>query len=130
MIADRVDFAASLTKKHGQQQQSMLPMARLLAGAAPVMDSLARSPEWERYCTYLQGVAEQYAARRKVAQEKLCDPSVDDQQSRKLRLDVFLADATIGAFRFAIELPAAILKGGEEAQKFVTEFEKAHEKGN
>lgn len=128
MIADRSDLGATLAKKHSQQQQAMLPMARLLAGAAPVMDKLARTPEWERYCTYLQGVSEQYAARKKVALERLGDPSViEDKEVRKLRQDIFIANVTVDTLQFAIELPAAIVKGGEEAQQFVNDFEAKNE---
>ena len=128
MIADRKDAAEMLSRRHVERQQSMLPMARVLAGAAPVMDKLARTEEWNRYCTYLQGVSEQFAARKKIALQKLGDPSVtEDQQVRKLRQDIFIADVSMDTLKFAIELPAAILKGGEEASQFVKDFEKKNE---
>lgn len=130
MIADRKDVTATLAKRHSEATGRLLPMARILAGAAPVMDKLTRTEEWTRYCTYLQGVSEQFAARKKVALEKLGDPAVDDQQSKKLRLDIFVADATMDILKFAVELPAAILQGGEEADKFIQSFEKKNEATN
>lgn len=124
MIVDRKDVGKVLEKRHAEQRSGMLPMARLLAGAAPVMDKLTRTEEWGRYCTILQGVAEQYASRKLVAQQKLGDPAVDDQQSRKLRLDIFIADSSLDLLKFAIELPAAILQGGKEADEFIQSMEK------
>jgi hypothetical protein len=89
---------------------------------------LQRSPEWERYVTYLQGVLNQFAARKQVAMQKLGDPTVTkDEDVRKLRQDVFTADVTVDTLKFCIELPAAILKGGEEADKFIQTFEKKNE---
>ena len=100
-------------------------MARLLAGAAPVMDKLGRTEEWTRYCTYLQGIAGQFAARKEAAMAKLADPSVTkDEEVRKLRQDVFAAQITIDALTFAIGLPAAIKEGSQQADDFVAAFEK------
>jgi len=46
---------------------------------------------------------------------------------RKLRQDIFTADVSIDTLKFAIELPAYILQGGEEATQFVSQFEKKNE---
>ena len=128
MIVDKKDAVGTLQARHAQAQAQMLPMARILAGEAPLMDGLARSPEWERYCTYLQGIAEQFKARKQVAQERLGDPSITkDEEVRKLRQDIFIADITLQNFAFAIGLPAAIVKGGEEATQFIATFEKKNE---
>jgi hypothetical protein len=128
MIVDRKDFADVVAKRHHEANHRMLPMARLLAAAAPIADGLQRSPEWERYVTYLQGVLNQFAARKQVAMQKLGDPTVTkDEDVRKLRQDVFTADVTVDTLKFCIELPAAILKGGEEADKFIQTFEKKNE---
>jgi hypothetical protein len=100
-------------------------MAKLLHGARPVMDKLTRTEEWSRYCTYLQGIAEQFAGRKKAAIEKLSDPVViKDEEVRKLRQDVFEADVWVKALTMAIELPAAILQGGQEADEFIKRMEK------
>jgi len=128
MIVDRKDVQQSLTQRHARAQQSMLPMARILAGAAPLMDSLQRTDEWGRYCTYLQGIAENYTKAKQKAHDRLGDPSVlDDAEVRKLRHDIFQANVAIETLRFAIELPAYILKGGKEADEFIVQFEKKNE---
>ena len=125
MIADKKDIQGTLQVRHTEAIRRVLPEARLLAGAAPVMDGLTRSPEWERFCTILQGMAVRFGDRKQAALLKLSDPSiVDDQQVRKLRQDVFEAGVWLTAMQFAIELPAAIVKGGEEATKFIAQFEK------
>lgn len=125
MIADRSDFQQVLAKRHIEANARLLPMARLLAGAAPVMDKLQRTEEWTRYCTYLQGMSEQFAARKIAAMQKLGDPSITkDEEVRKLRQDVFEADVWVKALTFAIELPVAVLQGREEADKFIAQHEK------
>jgi hypothetical protein len=127
MIAERKDMKALVDSKHAQARSQILPLARVVAGAMPVMDKLARSSEWERFASILQGQSNQFASRKEVAQQKLGDPMVDDAQAKKLRMDIFIADATIAAFQFAIQLPAAILEGGEQANNFIVEFEKKNE---
>lgn len=128
MIADRKDFAASLAKRHGEANARILPMARILAGAATVMDKLERTEEWSRYCTYLQGMMDRFETQKKQALLKLSDPNItEDREIRKLRQDIFIADVTMDTLRFAIELPAAVLKGGDEAREFIHQFEKKNE---
>jgi hypothetical protein len=128
VIADRKDVAGVLEKRHAAASANIIPMARLIQGAAVVADKLQRTPEWERYCTYLQGMAEQWKGRKAVALQKLGDPSVTkDEDVRKLRQDIFVADVTMDTLKFAIELPAAILQGGEEADNFIKAFEKKNE---
>jgi hypothetical protein len=41
----------------------------------------------------------------------------------KLKCDVLVSEATISAFRLAIDLPKAIMGGREEADRIVSEFE-------
>ena len=128
MSFDRKDFTESIAVKHQRSQQALIPMAQLIAGAAPVMDKLQRTEEWARFCTYLQGVSEKFAARKQVALEKLGDPTiVEDREIRKLRQDIFIADVSMDTLKFAVERPAAILKGGEEADLFIRQFEKKNE---
>lgn len=128
MTFDRKEFAESLKAKHTERQSALVPMAQLVQAAAVVMDGLQRTPEWSRYAEYLQGYRERMAKQKQLALAKLGDPAiVDDLLIRKLRQDVFIADISIDTLRFAIELPAYILKGGEEADKFVQQFEKKNE---
>lgn len=124
MSFDRGQVESYVKDKHRDKQQSFVPVARLLQGAAPVMDRLVRSQEWDRYVTFLQGVIERYKVQREAAMKKLADPSImKDEDVRKLRQDIFIADVTMESLRFAVELPAAILKGSDEATQFVTAFE-------
>jgi len=125
---DRQEFAESLKAKHAERQRALIPVAQIVQGAAVVADGLQRTPEWERYATYLQGYRERMAKQKQVALQKLGDPAiVDDQQIRKLRQDVFIADISMDTLKLAIELPAYILKGGEEADRFLESFEKKNE---
>jgi hypothetical protein len=128
MSYERADVDDLIKAKYRARQSAILPMARLITGAAPVMDNLTRSAEWERYVTYLQGMIDRYKAQRELALKKLADPSItEDREVRKLRQGIFIADVTIDTMTFAIGLPAMILKGGEEASKFVTDFEAKNE---
>jgi hypothetical protein len=128
LIADRKDVAPILEKRHTEANSRILPLAKLIQGAAVIADKLQRTTEWERYCQILQGIVEQYKARKSVAQQKLGDPAVTkDDDVRKLRQDIFIADVTMDTLKFVIELPAYILQGGEEADKFVSTFEKKNE---
>jgi hypothetical protein len=124
MSFERGQVESLLKGKHREMQQSFVPVARLLQGAAPVTDKLVRSSEWDRYVTILQGVIDRYKVQRTTAEKKLADPSITkDEDVRKLRHDIFIADVTMDTLRFAIELPAAILQGSDEATRFATEFE-------
>ena len=128
MIADRTEFAATLKAKHAERQTAMVPVAQLVQGAAVVADKLLRTPEWTRYAEYLQGYRTRMAKQKQLALDKLGDPSiVDDLQIRKLRQDIFIADVSMDAMLFAIELPAFIRKGGVEADQFIKDFERKNE---
>ena len=127
MIADRKDVVGSLHQVHERKQAAWQPVARLVQGAAVVMDGLTRDENWGRYATYVQGVIDRFAAGRAGAMERLADPSLDDAAVKKLRTDILVADTTIGALKFAIELPVAVVNGGEEAKEFVAKFEAKNE---
>lgn len=127
MIADRKDFTDSLKATHARAQAAWQPVARLVQGAAVVMDGLVRDENWGRYSTYLQGVIDRATAQRTMAMERLADPSLQDNEVRKLRSDILIADTTIAALKFAIELPVAVIKGGEEAKEFISKFEAKNE---
>lgn len=124
MIADRKDFVGSLKEVHERKQASWQPVARLVQGAAVVMDGLVRDEAWGRYATYVQGVMDRFTAQRQMALAKLADPAVvDEKEMRKLKSDIVIADTTISTLKFAIELPVAVIKGGEEAKEFIRKFE-------
>jgi hypothetical protein len=127
MIADRKDHVATLNEIHARKQAAWQPVARLVQGAAVVMDGLVRTDEWARYATYVQGVIERATAQRTMAMEKLADPALQDAEVRKLRSDILIADTTVGALKFAIGLPVEVIKGGEEAKEFIKKFEGSNE---
>lgn len=128
MSFDRKEFTASLKEVHERKQAAWQPVARLVQGAAVVMDGLVRDEAWGRYATYLQGVIDRFTEQRKLALEKLADPMVsDEKEMRKLKSDIVIADTTIATLRFAVELPVAIIKGGEEAKEFIKKFEDKNE---
>jgi len=127
MTYDRKDHVASLQTLHQRKQAAFEPVARLVQGAAVVMDGLTRDENWGRYATYLQGIIDRFKANRTAAMEKLADPGLQDAEVRKLRTDVLIADTTINSLKFAVELPVAIVKGGEEAQEFIKQFEAKNE---
>jgi hypothetical protein len=125
MTFDRRDYVDSLKINHAKKQAALLPVAQIVQAAAVLSDNLQRTPEWSRYCQILQGLSEKYSKRKDIAQQKLGDPNVvDDNDVRKLRQDIFLADISVDLLRFVIELPAFIMKGGEEAEKFLSDFDK------
>lgn len=128
MSFDRKEFTASLKEVHERKQAAWQPVARLVQGAAVVMDGLVRDEAWGRYATYLQGVMDRFTVQRKLALDKLADPMVsDEKEMRKLKSDIAIADTTISTLKFAMELPVAIIKGGEEAKEFVKKFEDKNE---
>lgn len=128
MSYDRKEFSASLKDVHERKQAAWQPVARLVQGAAVVMDGLVRDEAWGRYATYLQGVMDRFTVQRKLALDKLADPMVsDEKEMRKLKSDIAIADTTISTLKFAMELPVAIINGGEEAKEFVKKFEDKNE---
>lgn len=128
MSFDRKDFTSSLKEVHERKQAAWQPVARLVQGAAVVMDGLVRDEAWGRYATYVQGMIERFTVQRQMALTKLADPAVvDEKEMRKLKSDIVIADTTISTLKFAIELPVAVIKGGEEAKEFIKKFEDKNE---
>lgn len=127
MIADRKDFEGVLAEKQSRKRAEMMPMIRLVAGAATVMAELQVDEKWTRYQQILQGVVEKWEAQRDNAKDLLGGSGLADADLRKLNTDVLTANAAISAWKLALSLPAAIAKGGEEAAVMVKEFEKKNE---
>lgn len=126
MIADRNDYAATLTQRHDRKQAEMMPLIKLVAGAAPVMQKLVADENWGRYLGYLQGLVEEWKKQRDSAKDKL-GMMLRAEELQKLNADVLQANASIAAWELAIQLPAAIVQGAEHARKTIAEFEKRHE---
>lgn len=128
MIADREDFAALAAEKKHERQGEMLPMARIVASAAPIMDRVTKSDDWNRYLTFLQGFLVRLSAQREVAVAKLASPAVWDTESLlKLKSDVLQAQAGIDWLSLAIALPKAIMEDAGGANSLIAEFEAKRE---
>lgn len=128
MTYDRREFTDSLKVAHERKQAAWQPVAKLVQGAAVVMDGLVRDEAWGRYATYVQGMIERFTEQRQLALSKLADPAVtDDKEMRKLKSDIVIADTTIATLKFAIELPVVVIKGGDEAKEFIKKFEEKNE---
>lgn len=127
MIVDRKDFEGSLEAKQTRKRAEMMPMIRLVAGAASVMVELQVDEKWTRYQQILQGVVEKWKAQRDNAKDLLGGSGLADADLRKLNTDVLTANAAISAWELALSLPAAIAKGGEEAAAIVKDFERKNE---
>jgi hypothetical protein len=126
VIADKTDFTATLAQRHDRKQAEIMPLIKLVAGAAPIMDKLVVDEKWTRYQSYLQGLIEQWTKQRDAAQSKLGIP-LKTEELQKLNADVISANASIAAWELAIQLPAAIVQGAEHARKTIAEFEKRHD---
>ena len=115
--------------KQEERARQMMPLLRLIEGAAPVMQAvLTTSEHWNRYLTFLQGYVERTKARKMAAEFRLADPAVWDPQAlMKLKGDILAASAMIEAWEVAIQLPRAIIDGGAEAEKMIKEFEEKYD---
>lgn len=120
MTYDRTDFAQSTKVRDIKRAQEMMPVARLIAGAQPVMNALTQDAHWNRYLTILQGFIERWKVSREAAQQRLSDPTIwETVDLLKLKSDVLIASATIEALDIAIQLPKLILEGGNAAEEFI-----------
>jgi hypothetical protein len=125
MAYDRKDHVRSLSERQHERAAAVMPLVRLVAGAAPLMETLTtRDEHWNRYLQYLQGIMERFEQSRDVAHAKLADPSTwKTEDLLKLKSDALVAQATIDALKLAIELPSAIMGGKDEAGRIIKEFE-------
>lgn len=131
MAYDRKDFDDGAAERKQARRVEFLPMARVLAGAAPVMSALTGDASWDRYLTYLQGFVERTTAALVSTRAKLDDPNLwGHLELVKLKSDILVAEGMVQALTLAINLPKAILEGAEQAQKLITEFEQEVEKKN
>lgn len=128
MSFDRQDYKASQADKTHERNAQMLPMARILAGAAPIMDRMTNSEDWNRYLSYLQGFMERLTKQREIALSKLADPALWNTESLlKLKSDILVANTGIEWLNLAISLPKAIMEGAEKANSLIADFESKRE---
>jgi hypothetical protein len=120
MSFDRKDFAQSTKTHQIKRAEEMMPVARLIAGAVPVMTDLTQNESWNRYLTILQGFIERWTQARETARNKLSDPAIWLAEDLiKLKSDILVAQATIDALQTAMQLPKLILDGGTSAEDFI-----------
>lgn len=131
MAYDRKEHLSLVKDRQHEQARALMPLVRLVAGAAPVMKAVTEDEHWNRYLSFLQGIMETWAKARDAAREKLASPAVWSHEALlKLKCDVLTSDATIEALQLAIDLPKAIMSGNDEAKRIIEEFERAQEKKN
>ncbi len=129
MPFDRKDFEAAATGRKDQRERELMPLIRLLQSAAPVMaEMMTGSDDWNRYLAILSGFVDRLQAGKATATARLADPGVwEPTQLTKLKSDILTADAMLDVLQTAMQLPKAIIDGGEAAAKIVKKFEARHE---
>jgi hypothetical protein len=126
MAWDRSEHVKARAERQHERAAAVMPLVRLVASAAPLMETLTTADEhWNRYLQYLQGIVQRFEEARDVARAKLADPATwKTEDLLKLKSDALVAQATIDALKIAIELPSAIMGGKDEANRIISEFEK------
>ncbi len=125
MPYDRDEFIAGIAARRKETVSAQMPLLRQMAAVAPVLERLQTGGDWDRYLQFLAGLIEKAETRKAAAQQTDADPTVwDPQQRTKLKCDILVADAYIAAWRIAMELPKALIEGGEKAMQAIAEFEK------
>lgn len=128
MPFDRKEYDESVASRQVNRQREVMPLVRLLQGAAPVMNEvLTGSDAWDRYLTILQGFVERLKVGRTAAQSRLSDPGVwEHHQLVKLKSDILIAEAMLDILKTVMELPKALIEGGETATEIISQFEAKH----
>ena len=128
MTFDRSEFKATVEESSRRKQVEFLPMAKIIASAAPVMQGVTGDQNWDRYLSYLQGFIDRTQNQVTIAQSKMNDPGVwEHKDLLKLKADILVGEAMVQALTLAITLPKAIMEGSAEANKLIDDFEKRHE---
>lgn len=128
MNYDRADYQASIEKAKDERQRDMMPLIKVLQGAAPVMSELmTKSDVWNRYLSILQGFNDRIKASKQRAEAQLSDPSVwEPYQLMRMKSDGLCADAMLEILQTVMQLPKALIEGGAEASQIVSKFEAKH----
>jgi hypothetical protein len=126
MAYDRSQHVRAVSDRQHERAREIMPLVRLVAGAAPLMETLTtRDEHWNRYLQYLQGIMQRFEESQHVAEAKLADPAIwKTEDLLKLKGDALVAKATVDALKLAIELPSAIMGGKDEAGRIIEEFQK------
>lgn len=128
MPFDRNDHQALLAKRDNKLQQDMMPLIQVLQRAAPVMQSMMTgSDAWDRFLTILQGFSDRINASKNSATASMADPTLwEPYQLAKIKSDIIVCIAMLDILKTVMELPKALIEGGEAANELVNKFEADH----
>ena len=128
MPFDHDDFQKSVDRKQVDRTRTLMPLIRVLENAAPVMNELMTADgNWNRYLAILQGFVEGIKIAKAAAEQRLADSNLwEHHHLVKLKSDVLQSAAMLDILTTVMELPKAILEGGEAAHDIVTNFEAKH----
>lgn len=98
------------------------PMLYQLATAAPRMETLTRSDEWNRYLQYLQAQVDLAKRGEQASIKNLVDPAITDtNEIMRLKIAHAAFAARRQAFEEAMELPKQLIDAGAEAAKILAD---------
>lgn len=128
---DRKTFTDRIAAKAKQQNAAQIPAFRALQTVGAVMANLITNDDkWNRYLQLLQGQIDKTRAQKEAAQSRMNDPAIwDPQHLAKLKSDIREADAMIAAWELAMQLPKALIEGGQEATELLNKMETKDDKG-
>ncbi len=124
MTYDRDDFQRLSEKKQHDAVVREIGTLRQIQTAAPDMQVLTNSDEWNRYLSYLQEQLARIKAAREAAAVRQLSPMLwDAAQLTKVKSELLVSDAIIETFYFCMRLPKAILDDNEQVSKIIKQFE-------
>ena len=128
MTFDRKDFEDLSAHRKVNRELELMPLHRMLQAAAPIMASMVTgSDAWDKYLAILQGFVDQAKNSKLNAESRLAAPDVwEHGQLMKLKADILTCNAMIEAWTVAMQLPKALIEGGEIANTIVAQFEAKH----
>ena len=122
MSFDKKEFLETVAKRSQERNSGNMPLFRAAVAVAPIMEKLMTGSDvWDRYLQHLQAYINQAETSKLNAQAKISDPAIWDAGAlAKLKSDILIAEAMIQAWRVAMQLPKALIQGGEEAQAILS----------
>lgn len=121
MAYDRSDW-----KPQAQKVAAAKPMLHQLAVAAPRMETLTQSAEWNRYLQHLQAQVDIAKRGIEACVNGLTDPNITDpNEIFRLKITHAAFVARKQAFDEAMELPKQLIEAGDAAAKILAEIDPA-----
>ena len=117
---DREDFE-KVAKKGIERHK---PLLHQLIAAAPSMETLTQSDEWNRYLTYLQTQILQAQKLQQTCITVLSDPNVTNHEDiLKAKIAHASALSAEKAFTDAINIPKQIVDSGKSAEELLKQVD-------